>query len=349
MSNYYDTLGVSQNSSQSDIKRAYRKIAMKYHPDKNPGDTQAEAKFKEAAEAYSVLSDETKKAQYDRFGHDQFKNMGSGGGASGFNNMDMEDIFSSFGDIFGGGFGDIFGGGRSQRRRAQAGNLRISLSLTYEEIYEGTTKTIKVKRLERTGAEPIKCQTCNGSGEIRRVQRSFLGQVVNVSACISCNGVGYKGGLEKKTATIKVDVPKGVSSGNYIPIRGEGNQSNGGSEDGDLIVYFEDNEHNLFSRDGQDVYVDAYLHYHQLVNGAEIDIPTLSGKIKMKIPSGIKSGLILRIKGKGFAYINSAKLGDQFVRINLTTPLKISKKLDAILDDLESEIGNEVLCKKYNH
>ena len=346
MSDYYDILGVSKDSSQSDIKRAYRKIAMKYHPDKNPDNKEAESKFKEAAQAYSVLSDETKKAQYDRFGHNQFQNMG-GGGTGGFN-MDMDDIFSSFGDIFGGGFGDIFGG-RGQRRRSQAGNLRISLSLTYEEIYEGTTKTIKVKRLERTGDEPVRCQHCEGSGEIRRVQRSFLGQIVNVSACPSCNGVGYKGGLDKKTATIKVEVPKGVSSGNYIPIRGEGNQSNSGSDDGDLIVYFEEKDHKLFSRDGQDIYIDCHLHYHQLVNGADIDIPTLSGKIKMKIPPGITSGQILRIKGKGFSYLNSTRLGDQFVRINIITPSKVSKKLKSILDDLSSEVGNEVLCKKYNH
>ena len=345
MSDYYDILGVGKDTSQSDIKRAYRKIAMKYHPDKNPDNKEAEAKFKEAAEAYSVLSDETKKAQYDRFGHNQFQNMG-GGNTGGFN-MDMEDIFSSFGDIFGGGFGDIFGG-RGQRR-SQAGNLRISLGLTYEEIYEGTTKTIKVKRLERTGDKPVRCQHCEGSGEIRRVQRSFLGQIVNVSACSSCNGVGYKGGLDKKTATIKVEVPKGVSSGNYIPIRGEGNQSNSGSDDGDLIVYFEEKDDKLFSRDGQDIYIDCYLHYHQLVNGTDIDIPTLSGKIKMKIPSGITSGQILRIKGKGFPYLNSTRLGDQFVRINIITPSKVSKKLKSILEDLSTEVGNEVLCKKYNH
>ena len=348
MSDYYDILGIKRDSSQSDIKRAYRKIAMKYHPDKNPGNQKAESKFKEAAEAYSVLSDENKKAQYDRFGHDQFQNMG-GGGSSGFSGMDMEDIFSSFGDIFGGGFSDIFGGGRSQRRRTQAGNLRISLALTYEEIYEGTTKTIKVKRLERTGTDPVRCQTCQGSGEIRRVQRSFIGQVVNVSACMSCNGEGYKGGLEKKTATIKVDVPKGVSNGNYIPIRGQGNQSNSGSQDGDLIVYFEEKEHKLYSRDGQDVYIDSYLHYHQLVSGTEIDIPTLGGKIKMKIPAGVNSGQILRIKSKGFTYLNSTKSGDQFVRINLITPSKVNRRIQKILDDLESEVGNEILCKKYNH
>ena len=345
MRDYYDILGVQKDSSQSDIKRAYRKIAMKHHPDKNQGDQGAEAKFKEAAEAYSVLSDEAKKAQYDRFGHNQFQNMGAGGGS----NMDFEDIFSSFGDIFGGGFGDIFGGARASNRKKQSGNLRISLMLTYEEIYSGIKKTVKIKRLERTGEKPDRCSSCEGSGEIRRVQRSFLGQIVNVQECPSCNGLGFIGGLENRSATIKVEVPAGVSSGQYIPIRGEGNQSNVESGDGDLIVYFEEKEDKLFSRDGQDIYVDCYVHYHQLVKGAEIDIPTLSGKIKMKIPEGLSSGQILRIKGKGFPYINSTKVGDQFVKVNLTTPTKVNKKLESILDDLSSELGNEVLCKKINH
>ena len=343
MRDYYEILGVDKNTSDSDIKRAYRKIAMKYHPDKNPDNKEAEQKFKEAAEAYAVLSDDTKKAQYDRFGHNQFQNMG--GGAS---SMDFEDIFSSFGDIFCGGFSDIFGGGTS-RRRQQSGNLRISLSLTYEEIYSGITKTVKIKRLERTGTKPSRCPNCDGSGEIRRVQRSFLGQIVNVQECHNCNGSGFIGGLENRSATIKVEVPPGVSSGQYIPMRGEGNQNNGGSGDGDLIVYFEEKEHKLFTRDGQDIYVDCFLHYHHLVRGAEIEIPTLSGKIKMKVPSGLTSGEVLRIKGKGFPYINSTKIGDQFVKINLITPTKSSKKLNLILDDLSSEVGNEVLCKKINH
>ena len=343
MRDYYQVLGVERDSSQSDIKRAYRKIAMKYHPDKNPENKEAEAKFKEAAEAYSVLSDNDKKAQYDRFGHNQFQNMGAGAAGS---NMDFEDIFSSFGDIFGGGLGDIFGGGRTRNR--QSGNLRISLNLSYEEIYAGITKTVKIKRLERTEKKPSKCSSCDGSGEIRRVQRSFLGQIVNVQQCMDCNGTGYIGGLDSRSATIKVEVPKGVSSGQYIPIRGVGNQSHSG-QDGDLIVYFEENDHKLFLRDDQDIYLDVFLHYHQIINGSEIDIPTLAGKIKMKIPAGLSSGQILRIKGKGFPYVNSTKVGDQFVRVNIITPSKSSKSLRLILDELSSELGNEVLCKKFNH
>ena len=344
MRDYYNILDVQKDSNQSDIKRAYRKIAMKYHPDKNPDNQGAEEKFKEAAEAYSVLSDETKKAQYDRFGHNQFQNMGSGG-----SNMDFEDIFSSFGDIFGGGLGDIFSGGRTSNRRKQSGNLKISLMLTYGEIHSGIKKTVKIKRLERTGEKPNRCSSCDGAGEIRRVQRSFLGQIVNVQECPSCNGVGFIGGLKNSSSTIKVEVPAGVSSGQYIPIRGEGNQSNTESGDGDLIVYFEEKEDKLFTRDGQDIYIDCYVHYHQLVKGGEIDIPTLSGKIKMKIPEGLSSGQILRIKGKGFPYINSTKVGDQFVKVNITTPTKVNKKINSILDDLSSELGNEVLCKKINH
>ena len=343
MRDFYDILGVQKDSSQSDIKRAYRRIAMKYHPDKNPGNKEAEAKFKEAAEAYSVLSDDAKKAQYDRFGHSQFQNMGN----SNMGGMDFEDIFSSFGDIFGGGFSDIFGGGRQQSRRRQADNLKISLTLTLEEIFSGTTKTIKIKRLEKTNEAPRKCQSCNGSGEIRKIQRSFLGQIVNVQQCLNCNGTGFIGGLEKRSATIKVSVPAGVSSGNYIPLRGEGNQSNSGTGDGDLIVYFEEKDHKLFIRDRQDVYLDCFINYHQLVNGVEIKIPTLSGNIKMKIPPGISPGELLRLKGKGFPYINSTKNGDQFVRINLLMPEKPNKKIKIILDKLSTELGNEVLCKKF--
>ena len=342
MRDYYDILAVNKSSSQSDIKKAYRRIAMKYHPDKNPENKDAEIKFKEAAEAYSVLSDDNKKAQYDRFGHNQFQNMGSGN----MRGMDFEDIFSSFGDIFGGGFSDIFGGERHARKH-QVGNLKISLQLTLEEIYSGTSKTVKIQRLERTGEKPVRCQSCDGSGEIRKVQRSFLGQIVNVHQCINCNGEGFTGGLIKNSTMIKVRIPNGVSSGNYIPLRGEGNQSNSNSQDGDLIVYFEEKEHKLFSRDGQDIYIDCFINYHQLINGSEIQVPTLSGNIKMKIPSGLISGELLRLKGKGLPYINSTKNGDQFVRINLLTPHKLSKKLKTILDELSTELGNEVLCKKF--
>jgi molecular chaperone DnaJ len=342
MRDFYDILGVDKDSSKSDIKRAYRRIAMKYHPDKNPENKDAEGKFKEAAEAYSILSDDNKKAQYDRFGHNQFQNMGNGNMGS----MDFEDIFSSFGDIFGGGFSDIFGSGRQTRQR-QVGNLKISLELTLEEIHSGTSKTVKIQRLERTGKEPVRCQSCDGSGEVRKVQRSFLGQIVNVQQCLNCNGDGFTGGLEKKTTMIKVKVPNGVSNGNYIPLRGEGNQSNSGSQDGDLIVYFEEKEHKLFSRDHQDIYIDCFINYHQLINGSEIQVPTLSGNIKMKIPSGLLSGELLRLKGKGLPYINSTKNGDQFVRVNLLTPHNLSKKLKIILDELSTELGNEVLCKKF--
>ena len=203
MRDYYDILGVDKSSSQSDIKKAYRRIAMKYHPDKNPEDKDAEKKFKEAAEAYSVLSDDNKKAQYDRFGHNQFQNMGSGN----MRGMDFEDIFSSFGDIFGGGFSDIFGGGR-QARKHQVGNLKISLQLTLEEIYSGTSKTVKIQRLERTGEKPVRCQSCDGSGEIRKVQRSFLGQIVNVQQCLNCNGEGFVGGVGRDS-TVEPGVPPG--------------------------------------------------------------------------------------------------------------------------------------------
>ena len=223
-------------------------------------------------------------------------------------------------------------------------DMKISMGMIGMNMFNVQEKTWGNRFLKKSAMDEYKF---SASADLGFAITQKLGPVT--ASVLMSNGEGYKGGLEKKTATIKVDVPKGVSNGNYIPIRGQGNQSNSGSQDGDLIVYFEEKDHKLYSRDGQDVYIDSHLHYHQLVGGTEIDIPTLGGKIKMKIPAGMNSGQILRIKGKGFAYLNSTKSGDQFVRINLITPLKISKKMQSILDDLESEVGNEVLCKKYNH
>ena len=203
--------------------------------------------------------------------------------------------------------------------------------------------------MEKTGQGPTRCQLCEGRGEVRKIQKSFLGQIVNVQQCLNCNGTGFIGGLDQKSATIKIQVPKGVSNGNYISIRGEGNQSHSAPDNGDLIVYFEEKEHKLFTRDGQDIYIDCYLHYHQIVTGTEIDILTLSGKIKMKIPAGINSGEILRLKGKGLPYVNSTRFGDQFVRIKVITPKKTNKRLLSALEELSLELGNDIECKKFKH
>jgi molecular chaperone DnaJ len=295
---------------------------MKYHPDRNPGDSSAEEKFKEAAEAYSILSDPEKKSRYDQFGH---AGINQGGAGSGFHGMDINDIFSSFGDIFGGGLGDIFGG--SQRRAKSnshgATNLKITIPLTLEEIFTGIKKTIKIKRWEQSdNSKAVKCTNCDGRGEIQQVQRSILGQIIQVHPCRNCNGIGYSGGREKKIAAIDVDIPSGVSEGMYTTINNEGNQSITGNKRGDLIVYFEEISHKLFFRQNNDIILDCWVEYHQAVFGDKIDTPTLDGKVKLKIPKGIKSGQMLRLKNKGLNEVNRHRRGDQLVRINIKKPIE---------------------------
>ena len=260
MRDYYDILNVSKESSKDEIKKSYRKIAMKYHPDRNPDNKDAEEKFKEAAEAYSVLSDENKKSRYDQFGHAGL-NQGFGGNGGGFGGgINVEDIFNS---VFGGegGFGDIFGGGfsNSRRRNIDGNDLKISIPLTLEEIFEGTSKTIKIKRWEKSSEEPKICSQCKGTGEVRFVQKSFLGQIVNVKQCGQCDGIGQSGGRIKKTANIKIEMPAGVSDGNYMTMEGEGDKSIKGGSNGDLIVYFQEKEHQLFVRSGNDIYLDCWI------------------------------------------------------------------------------------------
>jgi len=347
MRDYYDILGVSKTSSSDEIKKAYRKVAMKFHPDRNPDNKEAEDKFKEAAEAYSVLSDSSKRNQYDQFGH-----AGVNNSANGFSSqMDVNDIFSAFSDIFGGGgspFGDIFGsamGGNSRTRRAE--NLKISIPLTLEEIYEGTTKKIKIKRWEKSkNSSATKCLKCKGTGEVRFVQRSMLGQVVNVQQCSPCNGIGYTGGRDQKTATINVKIPSGVSGGNYMTLQGEGNHSISGGESGHLIIYFEEKQHELFIRQDNDVYLECILNFCDAVLGKEIEVPTLNGKVKFNIPSGIKNGQILRLKNKGFKEVNRLKTGDQYIKITIDIPQNISKDLKNKILDLRDTIGDKIKFKK---
>ena len=345
MRDYYEILGVSKEASSQEIKKAYRKVAMKNHPDRNPGDKQAENKFKEAAEAYSVLSDTQKKQQYDTFGHSGF-NQGSGG--AGFN-MNVEDIFSSFGDIFGNmGFGDIFGGSRAGTNSRTAGDLKISLKLTLEEIYSGIQKKVRIKRNMRNGDSPIKCNQCQGTGEMRIVQRSILGQIVNVQPCSSCKGMGYIGGTSIDASTVEVDVPHGVSSGHYMTLRGKGNQGFSKEMDGDLIVYFQEIAHDIFVRNDLDIYLECRLQYQHAILGTTVKVPTLSGHVKLKIPSSIKDGQILRLRGKGMKQLNGHKCGDQFVKISINIPKKISKKTHNLLVELSKEIGEKITFEKFN-
>ena len=365
MRDYYDILGVSKSAEANDIKKAYRKVAMKYHPDKNPGDTAAEEKFKEAAEAYGVLSDSDKRQRYDQFGH---AGVNQNAGSGGFHNMDINDIFSSFGEIFGGGFGDIFGGGQRRSRQRRGGDLKITLALTLEEIYSGIKKTVKIKRFDTCGtcsgsgakgnAQPQSCPSCQGTGEIRQVQRSFLGQIVNVQPCHHCSGKGQiisnpcgdcnGGGRVKSTVSIDIDVPAGVSRGNYMTMSGEGHRGENGTPSGDLVVYFDEKEHELFTRDDSDIFIESWINYPMAVFGGAIQVPTLSGNVKLKIPAGIKSGQILRLRGKGISEVNRHRNGDQLVRININTPKKYSKNVRKLLEDLRNEMGDNADYTKFS-
>ena len=370
MQDYYQTLGISKNASSKEIKTAYRKVAMKYHPDKNPGNSSAEEKFKQAAEAYSILSDDQKRAQYDQFGHAAFTQSSASGG--GFHNMDLNDIFDHFGDIFSSsGFGSIFGnsgGGRSQSGMMRGSDLKITISLTLEEIYKGTDKKVKIKRFESctdcsgsgaaSGSMPSNCPACQGSGETRHVQQSFLGQVVNIQPCRQCRGKGKivtnpcsqcsGGGKIKNAATVNLDIPAGVTSGNYMTQRGEGNHPGEGGEPGDLIIYFEEKKHSLFERDGTDILLDSWIQFPYAVFGTSLEVPTLSGSVKLKIPAGIKSGQVLRLRGKGMQELNRNHFGDLLVRINIETPKKVSKKAKSLIKDLSEELNKEINFDKFN-
>ncbi len=363
MRDYYEILGVSKGASDDEIKKAYRKTAMKYHPDRNPDDKSAEAKFKEAAESYSVLSDPEKRRRYDQYGHQGVDPQGFSGG--GFSNMD--DIFSAFGDIFGGGgFGDFFGG-RSRQGHKRGTDLKINIPLSLEEIITGSEKKVKIKVMDsctachgtgsKAGSSPQRCSTCNGSGEVRHVQNSFLGQIVNVQPCPSCRGSGEmitnpcnvcKGdGRIRTTKTVSFDVPPGVTSGNYMTKRGEGNKGPRGAVNGDLIIYFQEKEHPIFFRDGNDLLLEAWISYPQAVFGDNIKVPTVLGKVKLKIPAGIKSGQVLRIRGKGVPALNTSRVGDLLVRINITTPASLNHNAKKLIRDLSAELPTEPEYKKF--
>ena len=361
---YYEVLGVAKGVSEAELKKAYRKLAMKYHPDRNKGDADAEKKFKEAAEAYEILRDPQKRAQYDQFGHAGLGGQGGFGG--GGMDFDVEDIFSRFGDIFGGGFfgDDIFGGGRgrSRGRRREPGtpgsDLKIRIPLTLEEIAFGTEKKLKVKKqlncdtCSGTGAASDSdfetCGTCNGLGEVRQVTRTMLGQMVNVQACPTCQGEGRiirnkckncsGEGRVKGEETIKVSIPSGVSDGNYLTLRGQGNAGRRGGSAGDLIVLIQENEHEHFMRDGNNIYYDLTLTIPQAILGAEIEVPTLKGKVKLRIEEGTQPGKLLRMRGKGIIGLNNSGEGDQYVRVNVYIPKNLTDKERSAIESLQ---GND--------
>lgn len=342
---YYDVLGVSKNAEQVEIKSAYRKLAIKYHPDKNPDNKEAEEKFKEAAEAYEVLSNSEKRQRYDRFGHaGNNANGGYGGG------MNMEDIFSNFGDIFGGGnpFESFFGGGgqsRGGRRVVKGTNLRIKVKLTLEEIAKGVEKKIKVNKLvvcktcDGSGAKDKSststCRTCGGSGSVRRVTNTILGQMQTTSTCPTCNGEGVEitakctschgEGLVRGEETISINIPAGVSEGMQLSMSGKGNAAARGGIPGDLIILIEEISHEVLKRDGNNVIYDLYISFVDAAIGSSVEIPTIDGKAKIKIDPGTQGGKILRLKGKGIPEVNSYHKGDQLIYVNVWTPKILSQ------------------------
>lgn len=340
---YYEILGVDRKASGSDVKRAYRKLALKYHPDKNPDDSKAEEKFKEAAEAYEVLQDDQKRAQYDRFGHDGLRGGGGPGGA-GFGGMNMEDIFSQFGDIFGGGFGGGQSGG-GRRRRMKGSNLRIKVKLTLEEIAAGVEKKVKVfKQVQADGAEYSDCQTCQGTGQVRRVQNTILGQMQTASTCPQCQGGGQsvknrpagsdEWGMVRKEAVVTIDIPGGVEDGMQLSVRGEGNGAPMGGVPGDLLVVIEAIPHDQFQRNGKNLHHDLYIPFTDAALGAQAEVPLLGSKAKITIEPGTQSGRIVRLRGKGLPSVDSYGQGDLLININVWTPKKLSKEERELLEKL---------------
>lgn len=356
---YYEILGVSKGSSADEIKKAYRKVAMQYHPDRNPGDKGAEEKFKEAAEAYEILSDQDKRAQYDRFGHAAVSGNGRGGQYAG--GMNMEDIFSQFGDIFGEDiFGSFFGGGGGRARSGgrsrgvRGSNLRIKLKLTYEEIAKGVNKNIKVKKYVScnvcggSGAKDKSsvqtCGTCGGSGQVRKITNTFLGQMQTVTTCPTCNGEGstitakcnncHGEGRVYAEETVNIDIPAGVQEGMQLNISGRGNAGERGGMPGDLIVLIEEEPHKELQREGLNVAYDLHISFTDAVFGTQVEVPTIDGRAKIKIPAGTQSGKIFRLKGKGFPAVNSYEKGDQLVHINVWTPQHVSSEEKNMLEKL---------------
>ncbi|MBP2834184.1 molecular chaperone DnaJ [Aquimarina sp. U1-2] len=331
---FYDILGVSKGASEAEIKKAYRKKAIEYHPDKNPGDKTAEEKFKKAAEAYEVLSDPDKKARYDQFGHQAFEGGGFGGGGG----MNMEDIFSQFGDIFGGGFGGFSGfGGGGRQRRAKGGNLRIRVKLTLEEIANGVEKKIKVKRkIQAPGTTYKTCSTCNGTGQVTRITNTILGRMQTATTCTTCGGSGQSidhrpsdadaQGLKVTEETVSIKIPAGVEDGMQLKVAGKGNEAPGGGVAGDLLVAIEEQEHIELQREGNNLHYDLYISFSEAALGASREIDTVSGKVRIKIEEGVQSGKILRLRGKGIPSLNGYGKGDLLVHVNVWTPKTLSKE-----------------------
>ncbi|RCW92180.1 molecular chaperone DnaJ [Winogradskyella arenosi] len=347
---YYDILGISKGASDAEIKKAYRKMALKYHPDKNPDNTEAEEKFKKAAEAYEVLSDADKKARYDQFGHQAFE--GGAGGGFGGGGMNMDDIFSQFGDIFGGGgfggggFSGFGGGGR--QRVVKGSNLRIRVTLSLEDIAKGVEKKIKVKRkIKAPGTTYKTCGTCGGSGQVTRVTNTILGRMQTASPCQTCGGSGQTidkkpadadaHGLKVSDETVTVKIPAGVVDGMQLKVTGKGNDAPGNGIAGDLLVAIQEEEHPTLKREGDNLHYDMYVSLPDAVLGNSKEIDTVTGKVRIKIEPGVQSGKILRLRGKGIPSINGYGGGDLLVHVNVWTPKTLNKKQKAFFESMKDD------------
>jgi molecular chaperone DnaJ len=341
---YYDVLGVSKTADEQEIKKAYRKIALKFHPDKNPNDKSAEEKFKEAAEAYEVLSDADKRARYDRFGH---QGVGGASGGAGYGGgMNMEDIFDQFGDIFGSSFGGRgFGGNGGGQRMTRGSDLRIKIKLNLKEIATGVKKKLKVNKLVNAeGVTFNTCATCNGQGRILRVTQTMLGAMQTQSTCHTCHGTGKiidkkpagadAQGLKRQEEVVEVNIPAGVGEGMQLKVSGQGNAGPFGGYPGDLLVVIEEEKHEHLQRDGENLHVEAYISITDAVLGNNIEVPLIEGKAKIKVDPGTQSGKMLRLRGKGLPNLNGYGNGDLFVHINVWTPKKVSSEEKAILEKL---------------
>jgi molecular chaperone DnaJ len=355
---YYEILGVAKGADEQEIKKAYRKMAIKYHPDKNPGDKAAEERFKEAAEAYEILSDADKKARYDRFGHQGVGGgNGQGGGFSG-GGMSMEDIFSQFGDVFGqGGFGGFGFNQQGQGRQVHRGtNLRIKVKLSLEEIANGVEKKIKVNKFvpckicSGTGADKgssfSTCNTCKGAGRVNRITNTILGQMQTASTCPACDGEGkiiaskckscHGDGITRDEEVISINIPAGVAEGMQLNVAGKGNAAPRGGIAGDLLISIEEAEHAELKRDGNNLYYNCYISFADAALGTSIEIPTLDGKAKFKVDPGTQSGKVFRLRGKGLPEVNSYAKGDLLVDVNIWTPQDLSDKERSVLEELRT-------------
>ena len=363
---YYEVLGLQKGASDSDIKKAFRKMAMKYHPDKNPGDKEAEEKFKEINEAYAVLSDPEKKEKYDRFGHagvDPNAGFGGGGGFGGFGGF--EDIF----DMFGGAFGGFGGGGSGRSRRngpRKGSDLQKAVTIDFKEAAFGTKKQIKInkfvkcKTCDGTGAAPgtskKTCPKCGGTGEIRTAQRTPLGTFQSVSPCPDCNGTGEinetpcrdcgGSGRVKDNVTISINIPAGVDHDSVIPIKGQGEPGINGGPDGDLYIVINVKPHKLFERRGQDLWLEIPITFDQAALGDDIVVPTLEEKVSYKVPAGTQPGTVFRLKGKGIKSVRSSRKGDLYVKVTLEVPTKLNSKQKKAIAAMGKSVTSECYQKK---